>query len=359
MNRSIVLAIGAVLVARSPICAVADSFGSGANKFNIEFVTVGNPGNPGNTADDPHLLIPHGAVAETYRIGKYEVSAEMIDKANIEGGLGIVFDHYGPNKPAADISWFEAATFVNWLNASTGNAPAYKFNSGAFELWQTGEAGYNSANRFRNSLAKYFLPSDDEWYKAAYYDPTTSSYFQYPTGSDLVPIAVASGSQPNTAVYANDTLIGPAEVMLAGGLSPYGTGGQGGNVYEWLETDADGLNDSITSARSLRGGGWYSPNPEAMTGPYWTSMMPADSFYGIGFRVAGVIPEPNTLVMFITGLLAIFWRQTRDGVIVPRAERMSIQTTGFELLATVDNDIGVRSVVDDASSRLVTRRRGR
>ena len=36
----------------------------------------------------------------------------------------------GPNKPAAGISWLEAAKFVNWLNKSTGHTPAYKFGAG-------------------------------------------------------------------------------------------------------------------------------------------------------------------------------------------------------------------------------------
>src|SRR3954452_9182524 len=61
--------------------ASADTFGSGANSFNIDFVTIGNPGNAPDANPNPA-----GAVDYTYRIGKYEVSEQMIDKANALGG---------------------------------------------------------------------------------------------------------------------------------------------------------------------------------------------------------------------------------------------------------------------------------
>ena len=187
----------------------------------------------------------------TYRMGKFEISEQMIDKANTLGGLGITKDTRGADKPATSVSWNEAARFVNWLNTSTGSTPAYKFAiqpgevgysaNANIQLWTPSDAGYNPNNLYRNSLARYFLPSVDEWYKAAYYDPTSGVYYDYPTGSDSAPTAVASGTAAGTAVY-NGQSPGPADITLAGGLSPYGTMGQGGNVYEWEETDFDLVN---------------------------------------------------------------------------------------------------------------------
>ena len=67
--------------------------------------------------------------------------------------------------------WSEAARFVNWLSTSQGYDAAYKFTTGGgndnIALWTSGDSGYNAANPFRNSNAYYFLPSEDEWYKAA------------------------------------------------------------------------------------------------------------------------------------------------------------------------------------------------
>jgi formylglycine-generating enzyme required for sulfatase activity len=223
--------------------AHADTFGSGANTFTIDFVTIANPGNAADTTGNPN---PAGSVANVFRIGKYEISEQMIDKANTLAQLGIGRDDIrGPNKPVTSVSWNDSARFVNWLNTSTGSAPAYKF---AFQpgevgyivdddilMWTPSDAGYNLNNPYRNSLAHYYLPSVDEWYKAAYYDPASNDYFNYPTGSDEAPTPVASGTAAGTAVYNGQSI--PADITLAGGLSPYGTMGQGGNVYEWEETD--------------------------------------------------------------------------------------------------------------------------
>src|SRR3954447_11680964 len=95
---------------------LADTFGSGANTFNIEFVTIGNPGNAADTTGQPN---PAGSVPYTYRIGQFEISEQMINKANAEGGLGLTKDTRGPDKPATSVTWNEAARFVNWLNTSS------------------------------------------------------------------------------------------------------------------------------------------------------------------------------------------------------------------------------------------------
>ena len=60
----------------------ADTFGTGSTNFAIDFVTVGNPGNTADTTG-------YGAVADTFRMGTYEVSRDMITKANDLGSLGV------------------------------------------------------------------------------------------------------------------------------------------------------------------------------------------------------------------------------------------------------------------------------
>ena len=194
-----------------------------------------------------------------FRMGKFEISEQMIDKANDAGWPRHHQRHPRRRQAGHGVSWNEAARFVNWLNTSTGSTPAYKFAlqpgevgytaNANVELWTIGDAGYDPNNLYRNSLARYFLPSVDEWYKAAYYDPTSGVYYDYPTGSDTAPTAVASGTAAGTAVYNQPSESGPADIMLAGGLSPYGTMGQGGNVFELEETDFNLVNDSGSSIR--------------------------------------------------------------------------------------------------------------
>ena len=276
----------------------------------MEFVTIGNPNNAADTTGSPN---PAGSVAYTYNIGKYEVSRDMINKANTAGSLGITMQDmtsYGGNgllRPATGITWNEAARYVNWLNTSTGGTAAYKFDgSGNFQLWSAGDAGYNANNMFRNSLAKYWLPSSNEWYKAAYGNPN-GTWNNYPTGSDSVPTAVASGTAANTAVYRQSpsvaALTGPADITSAGGLSPYGTMGQGGNVWEWNETAYDGSNNSPGDIRDLRGGSWL----ESVGGYYLAASTQGGgtpTYEGDpnqGFRVVSV-PEPSALSLLAVGL---------------------------------------------------------
>jgi hypothetical protein len=151
MKATIIFA--ALLTMLTAKCAMADTFGSGVNTFSVDFVTIGNPGNYADTTGDPS---PAGAVPYEYRIGKYEISEQMISKANALGGLGITIDSRGPNKPATSVSWFEAAKFVNWLNTSAGYPAAYKFGPrgiSAFEVWTPSDPGYNPSNLYRNTLA--------------------------------------------------------------------------------------------------------------------------------------------------------------------------------------------------------------
>lgn len=326
----------AVAVSRSADARTV-TFGSGANEFTIEFVTIGNPGNPADTTGNPN---PAGAVSYVYDIGKYEVSRGMVEKANAAGGLGITMStmvttpgYSDPDRPATGISWNEATRFVNWLNTSQGHTPAYKHaiqprdpdyvisNSvnatpnANILLWEPGDPGYNAANPFRNSNARYFLPSMDEWYKAAYYDPNhggpgVGGYWNYPTGSDDAPTAVANGTLPNTVVSGNASSVGPADIFNAGGLSPYGTMAQAGNVLEWMETEIDLVNDTVDGRRANRGGHWY--NTVGVNGPVYQAHFqignnpPNTGPMAYGFRVAAAaIPEPSTFALGGLGLIGL------------------------------------------------------
>ena len=270
----------------------------------MDFVTIGNPNNPADTrTGNPN---PAGSVAYTYNLGKYEVSRDMITKANSAGSLGITFQDmssYGGNgllKPATGISYYEAAKYVNWLNTSSGGTAAYKFDvSGNFQLWSAGDAGYNANNMFRNSLAKYWLPSTDEWYKGAY-GKADGSWSNFPNGTNIAPTAVAGGTDANTAVYGQSASTGPADINNAGGLSAYGTMGQGGNVWEWMETAYDGSNNTAGEIRDLRGGSWSDPS-YMLDASRHINNDPTSGILHIGFRVASV-PEPSALSLLAVGL---------------------------------------------------------
>ena len=289
-------------------------FGGG---LQIDFTTIGDAGNAPDTTGSPN---PAGAVGYEYRISTYEISRAQVEASGLVSSFDIDFtDPPGTptgNTPATGISWYEAAQFVNYLNTSVGAQEAYKFDGeGVFQLWDSGDAGYDADNRYRNSLAEYWLPDVDEWYKAAYYDPDTGTYFNYPTGSDNLPTKVSGGTDEETAVYGQ---AGPADVTNAGGLSPYGVMGLGGNVREWEETAFDLTNSSTSEVRGIRGGAWFNTS-FFLQSSIRTDVNPLGEDNIVGFRVAGaapaatVIPEPSTMLSlwFLAGIASVIRKRRR------------------------------------------------
>jgi hypothetical protein len=297
-------ALAAVASMAPPSFAGVVTFGTGSNQFTMEFVTIGNPGNAADLTGIPN---PAGAVGYTYGIGKFEVSEDMIAKFNASQSLQITKDTRGTAKPATSVSWNEAARFVNWLNTSTGGFAAYKFTTSGVNdniaLWTDADTlDYQAANPYRSKRATYVLPSYNEWYKAAYYNPSNSTYYEYTNGSNTAPTAVASGTGAGTAVY-NGQQSGPADVDQAGGLSPYDVMGLGGNVEEWEESPEDLSNTSSSSPRGFRGGSWGG-NSSDLSVLSRGNKDPSIGNGSLGFRVATLsssappaVPEPSMMVI--------------------------------------------------------------
>ena len=169
----------------------------------------------------------------------------------------------------------DVALSVDFDGAAT-NVPFTEANA-PIALWTPAEAWQQGGvNLYRHKDAKYFLPSEDEWYKAAYYDPNkggagVGGYWDYATGSDSAPTAVASGTGAGTAVYGQTFGTGPADITNAGGLSPYGTMAQNGNVFEWCESASTAPNDSAVESRVRRGGFWNGFSTPCSRPPHFTS----------------------------------------------------------------------------------------
>ena len=302
MKRShLVAALLAAFTLSIPPFAQADTFGGGtANEFTVDFVSISQTNNTADTTG-------YGAVPYNYRAGTYEISQLQITKATQIGMANVSAGAWTGSQPAANISWYEAAAFVNFLNTNSGKTAAYILSwSGtawSMTLQSSNAWTLGGTNLYRNKDTFYFLPSDNEWYKAAYYNAAGTNYFLYPTASSKAPTAVASGTNALSAVY-NLAASVPAMVDIAGGLSPYGTMGQGGNVVEMMESAFARTNSSPSELRGFRGGFWDSSEPNLRSsvrdggGPTLEDSV-------IGFRVASVA-EPSTyalLLMTAAGVL--------------------------------------------------------
>jgi formylglycine-generating enzyme required for sulfatase activity len=214
------------------------------------------------------------------------------------------------DKPVNFVSWYDSARFTNWMNNGQGTGST---ETGAYTL--TGSTGLIP----RNAGAQVWLPSEDEWYKAAYYDPTLGAgggdnYWSHATKSDSAPIAATvnttggiTNSGANVANYNssanwNDVTNGNVTTVgSAGAFSFYGTADQAGNALEWTDSKLSESSNRLV----VRGGAFYT-NAAAISSTSRGSLTPNDETGYVGFRIASV-PEPSGLVltMLAGGMMSI------------------------------------------------------
>lgn len=310
MKQLMILA--AVIVFTVP--AMADTFGTGENAFNIDFVPISG-------ATNPTSGIPIGSiggfiftgVANDYRMGTYEITNDQWNKfknsyGQVTGNPSSAYDanpHFaGANVPTNEVSWYEAAQFVNFLNTSTNHQAAYKFTGTqgqsdyTFAIWDVSDAGYTAGNPYRNSNAFYFLPTENEWVKAAYWNG--SNLQTWATIGDMSPTQgnVTSGTGWN--YYTNQYATNPCGPWNVGSGSQElnGTYDMMGNVWEWNETLVG------SSSHYIHGGSYISGNIAALTPSFRSGVFSYGETYDFGFRVAS-IPEPCTLLLLGLGGLLV------------------------------------------------------
>lgn len=311
---------------------------------SIPTVPVGDAGNAPNVVFGDS----RGAVARDFRIGTYEVTNSqyaaflnakaksdpfgLYDEAmtgNARGGIvrsGTSGSYsYAPktnlgNKPVNYVTLFDAMRFTNWLHNGQGSGNT---ETGAYTL-VGGAIPFDPTSITRSAGAKWFLPSRDEWYKAAYYQPASAGgdvddYWLFPTRSNTAPIKAfitdpsfdIANPGYNVANYDSGINFFMTSVGTAGPLSTsyYGTYDQAGNVAEWNETTG------FTGTAWVRAGGSYNSAAPNLQSDLEISYSPTSTFPTIGFRVAADIsvPEPATWVLGAVALcsVAVFYNRSR------------------------------------------------
>ena len=226
-----------------------------------DFVRIGDPGNAGDV-DYPRVG-SFGAVNRVFEIGKHKVSladyaaflnaaasgddpnglyhpAMGIQRAGTEDDTyAHSVDEEKSNFAVTYVSWYAALRYCNWLHAGDPERGAYNLNTGE-----------------RQPGANYFLPTEHEWYKAAYYDPKEKKFH-------LEPLRNAHKHK-----------------FLAG-LSPKGSYGMLGAedlIWEWTESKKG------EQFRGLRSDSWFQGNNGQAKGHFYSN--PDLKLGNIGFRVA-------------------------------------------------------------------------
>lgn len=303
----------------------------------IEMVTVGNPGNAADLRYNVNVKPEgFGAVSYIYQVGKYEITAGQyteflnavaksdpnqlyyppsaktthIEQSGSSPNFSYSVAADWANRPVGNVNFWDAARFCNWLHNGQPIGPQ---GPGTTEDGAYHNIG--NQNLFgRNSSAKFFIPNEDEWYKAAYHDASAGlagRYFDYPTRTNTAPgmDATESTNTGNNANYTDASywLFSPYYRTDVGEFelsqSPYGTFDQGGNVVEWIETWKS-INE-----RGLRGGG-YGTDVEILQASSLYGTVVFAHFANVGFRIAASAPtpEPSFLAGFAlaTAMLSVY-----------------------------------------------------
>jgi formylglycine-generating enzyme required for sulfatase activity len=367
--------------------------GTWTGEASLEFVPVGNPGNAADTTPMSGGASGYGSVPYTYQMGKYDVTVgqycqflNAVAKTDTYGLYtsgsqftnGMAEDYptisitqsgssgnysysvtgsynQAANCPIFDVTWGDVARFCNWLQngqPTSGVENASTTENGAYTL-----SGATSTVALmavtRNAGATYVIPTENEWYKAAYYDPTLNGgaggYWTYPTKNNAAPSNVLSATGTNNANYWNGGYTDPVNYLTPVGAfsaspSPYGTFDMGGDVLQWNETAVG------SSSRGSLGGDWGSYSGLLASSIHGYSD-PAGVGYFSGFRVA-MVPEPGSVTLVVAGglcLLACAWRRRRKlhnlpsmilaAMIVLAAG--SVQADVFNMGGTLDPTTGI------------------
>ncbi len=315
----------------------------------FNWVTVGDPG---NVADS----FGTGSVADEYRIARYEVTNNQytaflnaiaatdtnnvyatnmgsdarggIIRSGSTGSFSYTLKPNMGNKPVNFVTYFNAMRFVNWLHngqpsgmqdASTTENGVYAINDGISET--------------RAVDAQYFLPTRDEWHKAAYYDPRNEAdggpigddhHWLLPTMSEFtlsIVTAAASGngdiSNPGgnvvnilngadwNALDGNVTTVGSAGTLSR---SYYGTLDQGGNVREW--------NESLINDNHYILGGSYKGFEADLFSVTTLAHAPSLIMPDNGFRIASPLPPEGIPTVSQWGLAVMLLLLLTAGTII-------------------------------------------
>lgn len=315
--------------------------------YDFQWSVVGSPGNAPYTGPSAgNLATNRGSVSSVFRIAALEVStAQWLEFANAVGPLGETFrigdgpiggyepdpTYSGPGSryrlkgiadagrlPVYGISWLNAARYCNWLHNNKDISLA-ALTTGAYD---TTTFGVNASTGGRTDAlarlpgARFWIPTLDEWMKAAHYDPEKNGpnapgWWTFPNMSDSAPIAGlpgASGAQTNAGLTG-----APADALLLGSYpgerSPWGLLDASGGASEWLE-DADDPADRLF--RLYDGASAFDPflNPTLLDalGGVGSSPAAGESSY-VGLRVASGIPDVSVCGCVFCGLFTLFRRR--------------------------------------------------
>ncbi|TVS01094.1 MAG: hypothetical protein EA423_10470 [Phycisphaerales bacterium] len=314
-----------------------------APDYDFQWSTIGDTNNPAFDGGGYGFFAGRGVVNYEYRISKLQItSGQWLEFANTfsmrEGGRlftmpyqwGAYLDpHYnGPGErwvpknlpnwdmlPVAGVSWREAAMYANWLH-NDKSSEQWAIENGAYDT-STFSTDPNTLvftdQLTRNPDAKFWIPSLDEWLKAAHYDPHRhgqgeGGWWLYPNSTDEPLTPGPPGIGQTTADWIDPDIQAGEWLIPLGAYpdeaSPWGLLDISGGASEWSEEHLEhrsrffnGSNAGTTSLMRDHAG------------------YPATSFphtrWHHGLRIASVVPAPSTSVLLVVTLTPVVLKRKR------------------------------------------------
>ncbi len=312
--------------------------------YGFNFTTIGAVGNDAyHGVDLLGSITGHGSVSYEYRMARNELrTSQFVDFMSVLGTInpdfvianqprewgatGIIrpdgsiefnlISQEAGDWPVSGFSWRVAAMYTNWLHngkAETVDA----FLSGAYDVSTFGydpSTGNFTDQVTRSPGAKYWIPSVDEWLKAAHYDPNKDGpgeggWWQYPNGSDTKPVSGIPGVGETNADLFDEFGYDAWEIPVGSypeTQSPWGLLDLSGGASEWAEdwlyphdpydrvADGTSIDTNIPPSfdPDLIGQGYIASRPD-----FWNGYT--------GLRIASAVPTPSVSFPLIAcGVLA-------------------------------------------------------
>ncbi|MCC6951364.1 MAG: SUMF1/EgtB/PvdO family nonheme iron enzyme [Phycisphaerales bacterium] len=312
----------------------------------IDFVTIGAPGNAAYQAADPRSFEHNrGSVAYEYKIGRYEMTTgQWVEFMNAAlnrpdpipwvevptmwaGGQFAPFNASPANaiRPAGGATWRTCAIFTNWLHNNKSLERA-AFLSGAYDVSTFGNDGMGgfTDQQAHSPGARYWIPTMDEWLKAAHYDPSKQNpdgsvggWWQYSNGTDS---PYLYGPPPGGHANAGFETPNPYEIPLGSYeiTSPWGLYDVAGATVEYTESIFP--TGARTRYRVVDGSGWGLPAGDLDTIGGLGGEVPSSHLDYFGFRIAAAVPSPASGVAIAVGCIGCFGRRRRQTheIVAPR-----------------------------------------
>jgi formylglycine-generating enzyme required for sulfatase activity len=322
--------------------AAALAIPAAASSVVIDWVTIGDPGNAAQSAANrTHSFSGgdgYGAVADTFRMSRNETTiaqyaaflnakaasdpyglwnSSMASDASIAGinrsgsSGSYTYSVTGSAlRPITYVSWFDAARFANWMHNGQGSGDT---ETGAYTL----NGATSGTAPAKNVGATVWIPTENEWFKAAYYDPIHMSgaggYWLHANQSNSMTsnnVATVGAANYYDGDYARDENGLPTFLTDVGAYGMdsqnyYGLNDMAGNVWEWND-----LSGASGSSRGLRGGNWGSIFENPLRSSFRPDNGPSGENLSIGFRLAS-IPEPSSIILSLFASACLVIRRRR------------------------------------------------